>query len=130
LDIVKIVGIGLLAAALGLVVREQKPVFAFLLAVAAGWFVFFLVVEKISSVFDALERMAREARVDPAYLKIVLKVIGIAYIAEFGAQAIRDAGHEAVAAKVELAGKVLILAMAVPIVTAMVETVVRMLPGA
>lgn len=130
MDIVKIVGIGLLAAALGLVVREQKPVFAFLLAVAAGWFIFLLVVEKISSVFDALERMAREARVDPAYLKIVLKVIGIAYIAEFGAQAIRDAGHEAVAAKVELAGKVLILAMAVPIVTAMVETVVRMLPGA
>lgn len=62
------------------------------------------------------------------YVKTILKVIGIAYIAEFTAQISKDAGFGSMAAKVELAGKIIILAMAVPILTALVETIIGLMP--
>jgi len=63
------------------------------------------------------------------FLETILKIIGIAYIAEFGAQMTRDAGQGAIASKIELAGKVLILVMAVPIIQIIIETVIDLLPA-
>ena len=59
----------------------------------------------------------------------MLKIIGIAYIAEFGAQIARDADQGAIAQKIELAGKVLIVVMAIPIFNVLIETVISLIPG-
>ncbi len=63
------------------------------------------------------------------FLETILKIIGIAYIAEFGAQVTRDAGQDSIASKIELAGKVLIMVMAIPIITVMIETIIQILPA-
>ncbi len=76
-----------------------------------------------------LERLATNANLNMVYVETILKIIGIAYIAEFGAQITRDAGQGAIAAKIELAGKVLILVMAIPILTVLIETIITLLPS-
>lgn len=76
-----------------------------------------------------LERLAVNADLNMIYVKTILKIIGIAYIAEFGAQITKDAGQGAIASKIELAGKVLILLMAIPIITAIIKQVIGLLPG-
>ncbi|MFD1955862.1 stage III sporulation protein AD [Paenibacillus thailandensis] len=129
MEIIQVVGIGLIATVLILVVREQKPVFAYLLAAFTGLFIFLFVIGKIEAVIDVLEQLAGRAGIPSIYLKTILKIIGIAYIAEFGAQIIRDAGLDSIASKVEFAGKVLILVMAVPIISVIVETVIGLLPS-
>jgi len=129
MDIIQIVGLGLIAAVLTLVIREQKPLFAFLLAAFTGLYVFLFLLGKIDAVIAMLEDLAQKSGVPSIYLKTILKIIGIAYIAEFGAQIVRDAGQESIAAKIEFAGKVLILVMAVPIIGVVVDTVVGLLPG-
>lgn len=129
MEIIQVVGIGLVATVLILVVRDQKPVFAYLLAAFTGLFIFLFVIGKIEAVIEVLEQLAARAGIPSIYLKTILKIIGIAYIAEFGAQIIRDAGLESVASKVEFAGKVLILVMAVPIISVIVETVIELLPS-
>ncbi|EGL16712.1 stage III sporulation protein AD [Paenibacillus sp. HGF7] len=63
------------------------------------------------------------------FLKTILKIIGIAYIAEFGAQIVRDAGQESIASKIELSGKILIMVMAIPIITVIIETVIKLFPS-
>jgi stage III sporulation protein AD len=63
------------------------------------------------------------------YVETIVKIIGIAYIAEFGAQITKDAGQGAIASKIELGGKVLILSMAIPILTVIIETIISMLPN-
>ncbi len=75
-----------------------------------------------------IEKLAVNANVNLIYVETILKIIGIAYIAEFAAQLTKDAGQGAIAAKVELAGKILILAMAVPILTVIIETIINMIP--
>jgi stage III sporulation protein AD len=126
---IQIVGIGLIATVLTLVIREQKPMFAFLLAAFTGLYVFLFLIGKIDTVITMLEELADRSGIPTIYLKTILKIIGIAYIAEFGAQIIRDAGQEGIASKIEFAGKVLILVMAVPIIGVIVETVINLLPG-
>lgn len=129
MDIIQVVGIGLVATVLILILKEHKPLFAFSLTVFTGVIIFFLLVKQISAVIRVIERLAVQAEVNLVYLETILKIIGVAYIAEFGAQITRDAGQGAIATKIELAGKVLILVMAIPIVTVIIETVVKLLPA-
>lgn len=128
MEIIQIVGLGLIATILILVVKEQKPLFAFLIATTAGIVIFMFVIGKIGAVIQVLERMADSSGMDEIHLKTILKIIGIAYIAEFGAQIVRDAGQDSIASKIELAGKVLILVLAVPIISIIIETVMKLLP--
>lgn len=129
MDIVQIVGIAFLATVLILVIREQKPMFAFLLAAFTGIGIFLALVGKIGTVVSVLEELADRSGIPSVYLKTMLKIIGIAYVAEFGAQIVRDAGLESIASKIEFAGKMLILVMAVPIISVIVETVLNLLPA-
>ncbi|WP_166239534.1 stage III sporulation protein AD [Paenibacillus turpanensis] len=129
MQIIEIVGLALIATVLTLVIKEQKPMFAFLLATFTGMVIFLLLLGNISNIMRVLEGLAQKSGVNMVYLKTILKIIGIAYIAEFGAQIVRDAGQESIASKVELAGKILIMAMALPIITVILETVLKLLPA-
>ncbi|MEK0314271.1 stage III sporulation protein AD [Cohnella sp. 56] len=128
MDILQIVGVGLLTAILILVIREQKPMFAFLLAAFFGIAIFLALIGKIGGVIEMIEELADHSGIQSVYLKTMLKIVGIAYIAEFGAQIVRDAGLDSIASKIEFAGKMLILVMAVPIISVIIETVLGLLP--
>lgn len=76
-----------------------------------------------------LEELALKANINLVYVQTVLKIVGIAYIAEFGAQIAKDAGQGAMASKIELAGKVLIMVMAIPIISVIIETIIGLIPN-
>jgi stage III sporulation protein AD len=128
-EIIQVVGLGLIATVLVLVVKEQKPMFAFLIAASTGVLIFLYLIGKIGGIIEVLEDLAEKSGVQMIYLKTILKIIGIAYIAEFGAQIVRDAGQESIASKIEMAGKVLIMVLAIPIISIIIETVIKLLPA-
>ncbi|CAM4267464.1 stage III sporulation protein AD [Paenibacillus phoenicis] len=129
MEIIQVVGLGLIATVLVLVVKEQKPMFAFLIAASTGVLIFLYLIGKIGGIIEVLEDLANKSGVQMIYLKTILKIIGIAYIAEFGAQIVRDAGQESIASKIEMAGKVLIMVLAIPIISIIIETVIKLLPA-
>ncbi|MCM3762744.1 stage III sporulation protein AD [Alkalihalobacillus oceani] len=129
IDIIQIVGLGLIATFLALVVKEQKPIFAFMLTVFVGVLIFLFLIDEITKIIEMLSGIAEQANMNMMYLQTILKIIGIAYIAEFGAQIAKDAGQAAIASKIELAGKILILVMAIPILTAVIEVVLTLIPN-
>ncbi|MFD2973381.1 stage III sporulation protein AD [Peribacillus deserti] len=129
IEILKIVGISLIATFLALVIKEQKPNFAFLLVVFVGCSIFLMLLDQISQIINMIERIAVKANVNMVYLETILKIIGIAYIAEFASQITKDAGQGAIASKIELGGKILILAMAIPILTVIIETIIKLIPS-
>ncbi len=128
MEIIEIVGLGLIATVISLIIKDQKPQFAFLIILLTGIAILLFLVGKISSVILVLEKLAMQANIDMVYLETILKIIGIAYIAEFGAQITKDAGQAAIASKIELAGKILILVMAIPIIGVIIETIIQLLP--
>lgn len=127
MEIVQIVGFGLVAAVLIVLVRQQKPEIALLISIAAGVVIFLFVLGKVGAVINVLKDLAVRANVNLMYLAAILKIVGIAYIGDFGAQICRDAGEGALASKIEIAAKVLILVLAVPIIMAVLDTLMKFL---
>lgn len=127
MDIVKIVGVGLLAGMLINLIRQQKPELAMQLSIATGAMLFLLMISRVMQVVDVLQTLSARARVDQAHMGTVLKIIGIAYCADFGAQVLQDAGEKSVASKVEMAGKILIMLLALPILLAIMDTVLKLM---
>ena len=121
-------GIGFIATVLIVVIRSQRPELAVLLSAAAGIIIFLLVLGKISSIMDIIKELANKAGINMVYMGTILKIIGIAYIAEFGAQICRDAGEGAIASKIEFAAKILIMVLAVPIVVAVLTMLLKLVP--
>ncbi|MBC7342212.1 MAG: stage III sporulation protein AD [Clostridia bacterium] len=128
-NILQIIGLGLTAALLAALLRQTKfEAGALIVALIAGIVIFLVVFTKISLVVQVLQDMSRKAGINEFYLGLLFKIVGIAYLTEFGAQLCRDAGESAIAGRVELAGKVLIIIVAVPILIAILELIVRLLP--
>lgn len=127
MDIVKIVGVGMLAGMLINVLRQQKPELAMQLSIATGAMISLLMLSRIMQVVDVLQTLSTRARIDQTHMGTVLKIIGIAYVADFGSQVLQDAGEKSVATKVEMAGKILIMLLAVPIILAIMETVLKLM---
>lgn len=96
--------------------------------VFVGVLIFIFLIGQIQQVISMLQRLAIDAQLNMIYVKTILKIVGIAYIAEFGVQITKDAGQGALASKIELAGKILILVMAIPIITVIIKTVIGLIP--
>lgn len=129
MEMLQITGVALVGAFLAMIIKEQKPNLAFLLIVFVGSAIFLFLIEKVYAIVQMIQQLAINANVNMVYLSTVLKIIGIAYIAEFTSQITKDAGQGAIASKIELAGKILILTMAIPILTVIIESVIKMIPN-
>lgn len=123
MEIAQIVGIGLIGTILSVTLKKQTPEFSLLVSITTGIIIFILVCSRLGQVISILKQMADEAGVNTVYLGIVLKIIGISYIAQFGVQLCTDAGESSIASKIELAGKVLIMVVSIPIMLALLEMV-------
>ena len=128
MDIIQIVGLGFVVTLLILIIKSQKPELAVQLSLTLAALIFLMVLAKISVVLTLFRDLADRANLSPVYLNTILKVIGIAYVTEFGAQVCRDAGEGAVAGKIEFAGKVLVMVMAVPVLALVLDTIVKLIP--
>ncbi len=123
MDILKISAVGITAVCLSAAIKKDSPHFSLLLGLAAGIIIIFIIAEPIKDVFYVLYELSRESGVNSAYLAIVIKVIGIAYISEFAVQLSNDAGETSIAGKIELAGKILIMAVSAPIIVSLTDIV-------
>ncbi|AFQ43039.1 MULTISPECIES: stage III sporulation protein AD [Desulfosporosinus] len=128
MEIWQIVGLALIVTIFSVVLKQIKPEIALQLSILAGASIFIIVLSKIRVIVDLLQNLADQANINSYYLLIILKIVGVAYLAEFGAQICRDAGEGALATKIELAAKVGVIILAIPIIVAITESLVRLVP--
>lgn len=127
MELIQIIGIGLVGTLLYLLIKEQRPEMALQIGLVTGALIFFLLLGKLTAVIYTIQQLAGRANVNPVYLNTVFRVLGVAYLAGFAAQICRDAGQGSIAARIDMAAKVLIMFMAIPILSAIIETVLRLL---
>lgn len=128
MEILQITGLGIVAVILVVMLKAQKPEMALQLSIITGVMIFLLIAGKLSAVIDVLGSYSKRVDIDPVYFETVIKVIGIAYITEFGAEVCKDAGESSIASKIELAGRVVIVALAVPIITSLLDLIISIMP--
>lgn len=81
------------------------------------------IISQLGSVYELVRNLATKLHMEDTYLNIVLKVVGIAYLAEFGCQLCEDAGEKAIGSKVQWVGKVMIFIVASPVILALVDLI-------
>lgn len=128
MGILQIIMFALIASILYIVLKDLHESFAFLIVLIAGIVIFLSVIKQLGAIFQLLQSLGQKAAIDGMYIETILKIIGIAYITELGANITKDAGLSSVASKIELAGKVFILVLAIPIITAVIEAILTFLP--
>lgn len=128
MDIVQVVTLGIVASILYIMLKDLNPSIAFFLILITSIIIFLAVIKQIGIIFSMLQTLGEKANIDGMYMETILKIIGIAYIAELGASITKDAGLGSVAAKIELAGKIFILLLAIPIIKAVIEAILNFLP--
>ena len=128
MEIAQIVGFGVMATIFILFIRQNRPEIAQLLSIAVGIALIFYLLGYLKLIVDMITELALEAEVNAIFLRTLLRVIGVAYLAEFGAQICRDAGEGNVALKIEFAGKLIILVMTVPVLMSVLESIVNIIP--
>ncbi|HEY8361431.1 MAG TPA: stage III sporulation protein AD [Tissierellaceae bacterium] len=127
MDVIKIVSLGIIATVLIVLLKEIRPEFPMFISLLTGIAIFLMILEELSFVIDSLNTLARRINIEFTYFSTILKIIGMAYIVEFGAQISRDSGQENIAMKIELGGKVLIMFLAIPILLALMEMILKIL---
>lgn len=120
MEIGKIIAIGLVGTIFAVLLKKENPQLAMLLAAVTGILIFGIICVPLGRLIGLLRETAG---VGDGYFAVVLKVIGIAYLTQFGAQLCADAGEGTVAAKIELAGKILMMTAAAPVLIGLLELV-------
>lgn len=114
MDMIAIAGAGLVAAAAAVLLKQYKPEYAMLVSLAAVAFLFFWILGEFLPALNTLRGMMERTAFSSDALKILMKCLGVCYLCEIAGQVCREAGQTAIASKVELAGKVAVLLLCLP----------------
>ena len=129
MDITQIVGLALMVTVFLLILRQEKPVMAILLSIVFSIFIFIIMMDKMGAIINVMKELTRRAGINYFFMTTILKILGVAYLGEFAAVICQDAGEQAVAKKVEFAAKIMIAIMALPIMVAILESLLELMPG-
>ena len=119
MDVIKVIGIGLIALIIIVIVRQYKPEFTLYVSLLAGASILLLVMDKLSEIINLLTSLSNKTALNNEFLKLLIKITGIAFLTEFAVSICKDTGETAIANKVDMRGKVIIVAMSIPIISSL-----------
>ena len=128
MDIIKIIGIGLISLIVIIILKQYRPEFALYVSILAGIFILVLSISQISGVINLLKSLASKANINSEFLGIILKITGIAILTEFAVSICQDSGESSIANKIDIGGKVIIITISLPIISSLLETMLKILP--
>lgn len=128
MEIIKIAGIGLIALILIIIIKQYRPEFAVYISLCAGAIILTLVMSKMSGIIGILTELSNKVSNNNGFLTILMKITGIAFITEFAVSICKDSGESAIASKIDLGGKVVVISMSIPIISTLLETIIKVLP--
>ena len=128
MEIIKIIGIGIISLIVLTIVKQYKPEFSAVISIVAGIIIFSLVFDRITGIVNILKTLTNKIGINSTYISILLKITGIAILTEFAVSVCKDAGETAIASKVDFGGKIIIISISIPIITALLEIIVQVMP--
>ena len=115
--------IGIVGAVLALQLKTVKPEFSVYIGLAIGLVIFFSMTEKLAELVAAIRDILQMVDLNQSYMRLLFKMLGITYVAEFSSALCKDAGYQTISTQIEIFAKLTILAMSLPIVLALMKTI-------
>jgi len=127
MDIFKIIIIAFVSVAMCMILKQTRPEFAMLTALMTIIVIIFFSMNYVGQVVDLIKDLSNKAGMSLEVITIILKIIGISYIVEFASNICKDSGENAIASKVEFAGKCIILVLGMTIIGNFVNTISKII---
>lgn len=127
MEIIKIVAFAFTSLFIVMIFENTRKDLAIYVSIAVGILIFLFMITKITAILQFIQELSAKANIDFIYLTTVFKILGIAYLASFCSEICKDAGQGNIGTKVEFAGKILILVLAIPILMAVLQSILKMM---
>jgi stage III sporulation protein AD len=127
MNLIAIVGVGIIAALLSIVIKQYKPEFGMYISLIAGVIILLVIIREIAPVLDVINELINAVSLDAAYGAALLKALAICYITQLASDTCRDSGETAIASKIEMAGKLAIVLVSLPLFKGVVDIVVELI---
>lgn len=127
MSIIPILGIGLIGTLIAVILKEYKPEFKIYISIICGIIIFFLVASSLKSFIDLVTNLSNRLNMNSEFLLILLKITGISILTEFAISICKDSGESAIASKIDLGGKITIIGISIPIISALLETLLNLI---
>ena len=128
MEVIKIIGIALIALVIIILIKQYKPEFAIYISLLTGVLILIFVMDKLTGIINLLQTMTSKASINSTFLVILIKITGIAFLSEFAVSICKDAGEGAIASKIEIGSKIIIISMSIPIISSLLEIILKILP--
>ena len=126
-EVIKIIGIGLISLIIIIIIKQYKPEFAIYVSIIAGITIIYLIFNKLEGIINLLKTISNKSGINNEFLELLLKITGIAFLAEFSINLCKDSGESAIANKIEMGTKVVIVSMSIPIISSLLEVITKLL---
>lgn len=126
-EIIKIIGIGIISLIIIIIIKQYRPEFAIYVSIIAGIAIIYLIFSKLRGIIDLLKTISNKSGINNQFLELLLKITGTAFLAEFAINLCKDSGEGAIASKIEMGTKVIIVSMSIPIISSLLEVITKLL---
>ncbi len=128
MEIIKIIGISLIGLIIIILLKQYRPEFAIYISIATGILILILVIDKLQGIVTLIQSFANRASINSSFLTLLIKITGIAFLSEFAVSICKDSGESAIASKIEIGSKIIIITMSIPIISSLLEIILKILP--
>ncbi len=126
-EIMRIAVIGVVGAILVVTLQQQKKEIALILTVMVGALLLWESSEYLQKILEGLRQLASDTGISGDHLKLLLKLLAISYVVEFGSEVCKDAGQQSLAGKIQLGGKLMMAALALPVFQSLLTLITELL---
>lgn len=128
MEIIKITSIALIALIIIILLKQYRPEFAIYISILTGILIIFLVMDKFTGIIELIRSISNKSNINNQFIEILLKITGIALLSEFAVSICKDSGETAIASKIEIGTKVIVISMSIPIISSLLEIILKILP--
>lgn len=128
MEVIKIIGIALIALIIIILLKQYRPEFAIYISLLTGVLILILVMDKLTGIINLLQSLASKTSINSTFLSLLIKITGIAFLSEFAVSICKDSGEAAIASKIEIGTKIIIISMSIPIISSLLEIILKILP--
>ena len=128
MEIIKIIGIALIALIIIIMLKQYKPEYAIFISILTGILILFLVMDRLTGIINLIESIQDKFSINTQFIALLIKITGLAFLSEFAISVCKDSGEAAIASKIEIGSKIIIISMSVPIISSLLEIILKILP--
>ena len=128
MEIIKIIGIAFIALIIIIMLKQYRAEYAVFISILTGVLILFLVMDKLTGIINLIQSIQDKYSINTQFIAILIKITGIAFLSEFAVSICKDSGEAAIASKIELGSKIIIISMSIPIISNLLEIILKIVP--